>query len=147
MQWTELKRPIYDKWRSYWFTIHPKEIAEYSWEYLFTGGKEIRARLFCELWSYLSPDLEVDAEFAFMIECIHAASLVLDDMPMMDNALTRRGKPTLHRYYSDKKALLLFHDVMTMVQTIWISKCPTFIPRKDWTMLLKGKLQKLITGQ
>lgn len=147
MQWTELKRPIYDKWRSYWFATHPKEIAEYSWDYLFTGGKEIRAQLFCELWSYLSPDLEVDPEFAFMIECIHVASLILDDMPMMDNAITRRGKLALHRYYSDKKALLICYDVMKIVQTIWISKCPPFISQKEWNLLLKGKLQKLITGQ
>jgi hypothetical protein len=47
--------------------IHPVDVAEYSWNYLFTGGKEIRSKLFCELWKYLSPDSDVCAELAFAI--------------------------------------------------------------------------------
>jgi geranylgeranyl diphosphate synthase type II len=147
MRWDELKPPIYKKWKMHWFATHPQDIANYSWDYLFTGGKEIRAKLFCELWKHLSPDLEIDAEFAFMIECIHVASLILDDMPLMDNAEWRREKQTLHRHYSDKKALLLFYDVMNMVQTIWVSKCPSFLSRQTWLEFMKGKLQKLLIGQ
>jgi len=33
------------------------------------------------------------------LEMMHAASLVLDDLPSMDNASTRRGKPCVHRVY------------------------------------------------
>src|SRR5262245_16132340 len=33
---------------------------------------------------------------AVAVEYVHAASLVLDDLPSMDNARRRRGKPALH---------------------------------------------------
>ena len=47
MAWEQIKPEIYEKWKKYWFNTHPDNIAEYSWNYLFTGGKQIRPRLFC----------------------------------------------------------------------------------------------------
>ncbi len=40
------------------------------------------------------------------VELIHAASLVLDDMPCMDNALVRRGRPTMHLKFGEDVAIL-----------------------------------------
>jgi len=40
------------------------------------------------------------------LELIHCASLVHDDMPCFDDADTRRGKPSVHRAYSEPLALL-----------------------------------------
>lgn len=34
------------------------------------------------------------------VEYMHTASLIFDDLPSQDNALTRRGRPTLHRLYN-----------------------------------------------
>src|ERR671918_739236 len=34
---------------------------------------------------------------AASIELVHASSLILDDLPSMDNAPLRRGRPTNHR--------------------------------------------------
>jgi geranylgeranyl diphosphate synthase type II len=36
---------------------------------------------------------------AVAVEYVHAASLVLDDLPSMDDARRRRGRPALHRVY------------------------------------------------
>ena len=147
MQWEADRPRVHQKWKDYWYRTHPLEIAEESWEYLFTGGKEIRARLFCELWSYLSPDIVPCGELAFAIECIHAASLVLDDTPWMDNASTRRGRVTLHLRLSNKKALLLCHDVMYMVHLIWKENKPTHICSYEWEHFLLYHLQRLMMGQ
>lgn len=147
MSWETLKPRIYDKWKQYWYDTHPADIAEYSWNYLFTGGKEIRARLFCELWQYLSPDSDVCAELAFAIECIHATSLILDDTPWMDNAAERRGKTTLHLVFTQKKAILLAHDVMYMVYLIWNESRPSHVPISVWEDFMKDKLQRLMIGQ
>jgi geranylgeranyl diphosphate synthase type II len=46
----------------------------------------------------------LDAAVAF--EMIHASSLVLDDLPAMDDAETRRGEPTLHRAFGEDLAIL-----------------------------------------
>lgn len=147
MSWDSIKQDIYSKWKTYWFATHPHDVAEYSWNYLFTGGKEIRAKLFCELWEYLSPDLNVSGELAFAIECIHVASIVLDDTPWMDNATKRRGKDTLHIVFSPKKAVLLASEVMDIARHIWKTNRPSHVSEQRWQQLLIQKLQMLATGQ
>jgi geranylgeranyl pyrophosphate synthase len=145
--WEKYKIDIHEKWRQKWFETHPPDIAEYSWKYLFTGGKEIRAKLFCELWQYLSPDSEIKAELAFAIECIHVASIILDDTPWMDDAKERRGNPALHIVYSPKKALLIANDVIAMAVEIWRNNQPSHISEQIWKDLLITKLQRLTMGQ
>ena len=147
MAWEQIKPEIYEKWKKYWFNTHPDNIAEYSWNYLFTGGKQIRPRLFCELWQYLSPDSKINGELAFAIECIHVASLILDDIPWMDNALERRGKQTLHVVFSQRKACMLFHDVMYMVYLIWTTNTPEHIDKYEWEKYILEKLMYLTLGQ
>ena len=51
---------------------------------------------------------------AASIELIHCASLVHDDMPCFDDADTRRGKPTVHRAYSEPLALLTGDSLIVM---------------------------------
>ena len=40
------------------------------------------------------------------IEMVHAASLILDDLPCMDDAELRRGRPTVHRRFGEDMAVL-----------------------------------------
>ncbi len=43
---------------------------------------------------------------ACALECIHAYSLVHDDLPAMDDDDLRRGRPTVHRQYDEATAIL-----------------------------------------
>jgi geranylgeranyl pyrophosphate synthase len=43
---------------------------------------------------------------AVAVECIHASSLILDDLPSMDNAPLRRGRPSAHIAYGEAVAIL-----------------------------------------
>jgi farnesyl diphosphate synthase len=43
---------------------------------------------------------------ACALECVHAYSLVHDDLPCMDDDDIRRGRPTLHRAYDEATAVL-----------------------------------------
>jgi geranylgeranyl diphosphate synthase type II len=45
-------------------------------------------------------------DFGCAIELIHTASLVLDDLPCMDDATMRRGMLTLHRRFGEDTAIL-----------------------------------------
>jgi len=146
-KWDVWKEQVHTKWRTHWFSQHPASVAEYSWNYLFTGGKEIRPKLFCELWHYLEPDTPVNTELAFAIECIHVASTILDDTPWMDNASLRRGRPTLHTVFSPKKALLVTSELLDMVRTMWAANCPPHVPTIVWHHLLRSALQRLLMGQ
>lgn len=50
-----------------------------------------------------SPDL---LDVACAVELVHASSLILDDMPCMDNARLRRGKPAVHVQHGEDVAIL-----------------------------------------
>lgn len=45
-------------------------------------------------------------DLACAVEMVHAASLVLDDIPCMDDAQMRRGRPTIHRQFGESVAIL-----------------------------------------
>jgi geranylgeranyl diphosphate synthase type II len=50
---------------------------------------------------------ELDAlDFGCALEMVHTASLILDDLPCMDDAAMRRGAPALHRRFGEDVAVL-----------------------------------------
>ena len=85
-------------------------------------------------------------ELACASECMHAASMILDDLPCMDNAKLRRGKPTCHIKYGENIANLA---AIRLVNAGWhiISK---YSPEKYRTILLnEGNRvgERMIAGQ
>lgn len=50
---------------------------------------------------------------ACAIELIHTYSLVHDDLPAMDNAALRRGKPSCHRRFGEGHAILIGDALLT----------------------------------
>ncbi|MDF7760981.1 polyprenyl synthetase family protein [Kosakonia cowanii] len=72
------------------------------------AGKRVRPLLLM----LAAHDLGCDADqrglldLACAVEMVHAASLMLDDIPCMDNAALRRGRPTIHRQYGENVAIL-----------------------------------------
>ena len=48
------------------------------------------------------------------VECIHAYSLIHDDLPCMDNDLIRRGKPSTHIKFGESTAVLAGNSLLTM---------------------------------
>jgi len=145
--WLKYRDPIYKTCKAYWIDTHPKDIGEETWNYLFTGGKQIRPNLFCELWKYLSPETPVRAEVAFVIECIHVVSMVLDDSPWMDNSSERRGKKTLHVSLSPKKSMLIAYEALEMVADLWKQNCPPSFTDREWVDFLRCKMERLMVGQ
>lgn len=135
-------------WRERWIKNHPPDIGAKSWDAIFAGGKEIRPSLFCELWCHLIPDQPPDGELAFAIECIHAASLILDDTPLMDNAAERRGRPTIHRLYTTYKAIYFAGEILEIVFDIWTKKAPKDTAEAAaWWNFLRDKALQLCIGQ
>jgi farnesyl diphosphate synthase len=50
---------------------------------------------------------------ACALECVHAYSLVHDDLPCMDDDDLRRGRPTLHKAYDEATAVLAGDALLT----------------------------------
>ena len=78
------------------------------------GGKRIRPLLVYAA-GVLSDDTNQSAldAAAVAIECIHAYSLVHDDLPCMDDDDLRRGRPTVHKAYDEATALLVGDALQT----------------------------------
>ena len=78
------------------------------------GGKRIRPLLVYAAGA-LSDDTNQGAldAAAVAIECIHAYSLVHDDLPCMDDDDLRRGRPTVHKAYDEATALLVGDALQT----------------------------------
>ena len=78
------------------------------------GGKRIRPLLVYAAGA-LSDDANQNAldAAAVAIECIHAYSLVHDDLPCMDDDDLRRGRPTVHKTYDEATALLVGDALQT----------------------------------
>jgi farnesyl diphosphate synthase len=50
---------------------------------------------------------------ACALECVHAYSLVHDDLPCMDDDDMRRGRPTVHKQYDEATAVLAGDSLLT----------------------------------
>ena len=70
------------------------------------GGKRLRAFLVCESAALFDIDPSAARRVAAAIECMHAYSLVHDDLPCMDDDDTRRGRPTTHIAFDYATAVL-----------------------------------------
>ena len=70
------------------------------------GGKRLRPAMLAA--AAKTPELTSAAalDAACALECIHCYSLVHDDLPCMDNAAVRRGKPSCHAAFGEAMALL-----------------------------------------
>jgi farnesyl diphosphate synthase len=81
------------------------------------GGKRIRPLLVYaagELGDDFSEEKNTALDSAAVaIECIHAYSLVHDDLPCMDDDDLRRGRPTVHKAYDEATALLVGDALQT----------------------------------
>ncbi len=72
------------------------------------GGRGKRARPLLAMLSsaHFGGQPLAALDFGCALEMVHTASLILDDLPCMDDAAMRRGQPTLHRRFGEDAAVL-----------------------------------------
>lgn len=73
---------------------------------LLSPGKRIRGLVAMAAGALFRGDAESLLDFAAAVEAVHAASLVFDDLPSMDDGTLRRGEPTVHRRFGESTAIL-----------------------------------------
>ena len=81
---------------------------------LFPGGKKIRSKILIDIGSLLAIDYKTLIAIGAAVECIHAYSLIHDDLPCMDNDKIRRGKPSAHIKFGESTAVLAGNSLLTM---------------------------------
>jgi len=89
------------------FKTKPQKLHDAMWYCMVDGGKRIRAIMMLAIADLVKFPLDEILDSAAGIEMVHTSTLILDDLPSMDDALLRRGKPALHRIEGEATAVLL----------------------------------------
>ena len=84
----------------------PKRLMEAMRYATLGGGKRLRPFLTVETAQALGRTDNGPKRAGAAIECIHAYSLIHDDLPSMDDDELRRGRPTTHRAFDEATAIL-----------------------------------------
>lgn len=79
-----------------------------------SAGKRARAMLVYAAGEALNVPLERLDDIAAALECVHAYSLIHDDLPAMDDDALRRGKPTNHIEFDEATAILAGDALQTL---------------------------------
>ena len=85
---------------------------------LFSGGKKIRSKILADIGYIFNIDYKALIIIGSAVECIHAYSLIHDDLPCMDNDDMRRGKPSTHKKFGESTAVLAGNSLLTLAYEI-----------------------------
>jgi geranylgeranyl pyrophosphate synthase len=90
-------------------------------EYAMSGGKRIRSIIALSIIDKqvegmnLSEQTRTTVELTCLVsELLHSSSLIIDDLPCMDDAKVRRGRPCMHVKYDEAVAILTTAHLLTM---------------------------------
>jgi len=89
---------------------------------LLPGGKKIRSKILIDVGKIFNINYNVLIQIGAAVECIHAYTLIHDDLPCMDNDDLRRGKPSTHKKYGESTAVLAGNSLLTLAFEILTNK-------------------------
>jgi len=95
-------------------SIQPTRLHESMRYAVLNGGKRVRPLLVYLTGQVLEIKENILDVPACAVECIHAYSLVHDDLPAMDDDDLRRGKPTCHKAFDEATAILAGDALQTL---------------------------------
>ncbi len=130
----ELHKPIRETSEKF------REVLQYSLD----DGKRYRPLLvFASYKSSGGEKLEKVIPVSCAIEYVHTASLLLDDLPCMDNSQTRRNKPSVHLKYGEARTILAGIYFLNLAYNL-LSKQEQ---GKKLIEILSSTVEKTIVGQ
>ena len=89
---------------------------------LFPWGKKSSSNILIDFVSLFAIRYKTLIQIGAAVECIHAYSLIHDDLPCMDNDKIRRGKASTHIKYGESTAVLAGNSLLTMAFEILSNK-------------------------
>ena len=116
---------------------------------LDNGGKLLRPSLSLVTAQLLGGRTDTALAFGWAIELIHNASLILDDLPAMDDATMRRGRLVIHLRHSTAYAILLATYMHNVAMQVIGRRTPSAEVHLQFTLRLQEALggHGLIGGQ
>jgi geranylgeranyl diphosphate synthase, type II len=103
-------------------------------KYTLYSGKGIRPLIIIDIFNSLTKQMDRRTliengyvtklnNLSLGVELLHNASLIIDDLPSMDNDTMRRGKPTLHIKYSNKIAKIVANKYISDAFKLFNQSC------------------------
>jgi len=89
---------------------------------LLPGGKKIRSKILVDVGKIFNINYNALIQISAAVECIHAYSLIHDDLPCMDNDDLRRGKLSTHKKFGESTAILAGNSLLTLALEILTDK-------------------------
>lgn len=117
--------------------LEPKELHKAMRYSVLNGGKRIRACFIYAMGEALGAQHTKLDPVAAAIECIHAATLVHDDLPAMDNDDMRRGKPSCHKMFGEATAILVGDALILLAFEILADNNSAIPTQQRLTMVAK----------
>ncbi len=81
---------------------------------ILPGGKKIRSKILADVGKIFKINYNNLIQIGAAVECIHAYSLIHDDLPCMDNDILRRGKLSTHKKFGESSAILAGNSLLTI---------------------------------
>ena len=81
---------------------------------LFPGGKKIRSKILIDVGKIFNVNYNNLIKIGAAVECVHAYSLIHDDLPCMDNDYIRRGKLSTHIKFNESTAVLSGNSLLAL---------------------------------
>lgn len=81
---------------------------------VLVGGKRIRPILMLAIAEMLNKPYTKVLPAACAVEYVHTSTLILDDLPCMDDSDLRRGRPSVHRKFGQSTAILASYSLMIL---------------------------------
>ena len=89
---------------------------------LLPGGKKIRSKILVDVGKIFNVNYNTLIHIGAAVECIHAYSLIHDDLPCMDDDDLRRGKYSTHKKFGESTAVLAGNSLLTLAFEILTDK-------------------------
>jgi len=89
---------------------------------LLPNGKKIRSKILIDVGKIFKIKYRDLIQIGAAVECIHAYSLIHDDLPCMDNDNLRRGKLSTHKKFGESTAILAGNSLLTIAFQILSQK-------------------------
>ncbi len=120
-------------------------------------GKRLRPYLVGACCELCRGTEEQSFPVASAMECVHAFSLVHDDLPAMDDDDLRRGRPTCHKVYGEAMAILAGDALLALAFEILATRSPPACDRgalvcelaraTGWCGMIGGQAQDILGEQ
>ena len=88
------------------------------YRYILEGGKRVRPIIIeeiCRVMKQTTQPVISSSSIKIIIELLHSSSLIIDDLPCMDNDTERRRKPTAHIQYGEIGAEVISFSLLLQV--------------------------------